>query len=69
MLTIGHYLRSGEFPKRGSDMDTNELLVIFITLVVASVFLFVWKRRDAGIVPEDRLPEALHEPLNGKKHG
>jgi len=48
-------------------MTTSELLVVFITLVVASVFLFVWKRRDAGIVPEDRLPEALHEPLNGRK--
>jgi hypothetical protein len=50
-------------------MTPNEMLVVFITLVVASVFLFVWKRRDAGIVPEDRLPEALHEPLNGKQHG
>ena len=48
-------------------MTNNELLVVFITLVVAAVFLFVWKRRDAGIVPEDRLPEALHEPLNGRK--
>jgi hypothetical protein len=69
MLTNGDYLPSGEIPKRGSEMSTNEMLVVFITLVVASVFLFVWKRRDAGIVPEDRLPEALHEPLNGKQHG
>jgi hypothetical protein len=48
-------------------MTYSELLVVFVTLVVAAVFLFVWKRRDAGIVPEDRLPEALHEPLNGRK--
>ena len=48
-------------------MTYSELLVVFITLVIAAVFLFVWKRRDKGIVPEDRLPEALHEPLNGRQ--
>ncbi len=48
-------------------MYTHELLIIFITLVLAAAFLYIWKRRDAGIVPEDRLPEALHEPLNGRK--
>ncbi len=50
-------------------MTYGELLVVFITLVVAAVFLFIWIRRDKGIVPEDRLPEVLHEPLNGKQHG
>jgi hypothetical protein len=50
-------------------MTYAQLLVVFVTLVVAAVFLFVWKRRDAGIVPEERLPEALHEPLNGRKGG
>jgi hypothetical protein len=50
-------------------MTYAELLVVFITLVVAAVFLFVWMRRDKGIVPPDRLPEALHEPLNGRKGG
>jgi hypothetical protein len=48
-------------------MSYPELLVVFITLVVAAVFLAVWMRRDRGIVPEDRLPEALHEPLNGRQ--
>ena len=48
-------------------MTNAELLVVFITLVIAAVFLFVWMRRDKGIVPVERLPEALHEPLNGRK--
>ena len=50
-------------------MSYPELLVVFVTLVVAGVFLAAWMRRDKGIVPEDRLPEALHEPLNHKHHG
>ena len=50
-------------------MDVRYLLVIFITLVVGSVFLFVWQRRDRGIVPPDRLPEVLHEPLDGRSPG
>ncbi len=50
-------------------MTYGELLVVFITLVVAAVFLSIWMRRDKGIVPEDRLPDALHESLNGKQHG
>ena len=48
-------------------MAARIFLVIFITLVVAAVFLFVWMRRDAGIVPEERLPDVLHEPLNGRQ--
>ena len=48
-------------------MDVRFFLMIFITLVVAAVFLFIWMRRDAGIVPQDRLPEALHETLNGRE--
>lgn len=47
-------------------MDGRTFLIVFIVLVIASTFLFIWKRRDAGIVPEDRLPEVLHEPLDGK---
>lgn len=47
-------------------MDGRQYLILFITLVLASVFLFIWKRRDAGIVPDDRLPEVLHEPLDGR---
>lgn len=50
-------------------MTNAELLVVFVTLVVAAVFLAAWIRRDKGIVPEDRLAEALHEPLNGRQEG
>lgn len=48
-------------------MDTRTYLIVFITLVVAAVFLFAWKRRDEGREPVDRLPEVLHEPLNGRE--
>jgi hypothetical protein len=48
-------------------MDGRMYLIVFITLVLAAVFLFVWKRRDEGREPQDRLPEALHEPLNGRE--
>jgi hypothetical protein len=50
-------------------MTYSELLVVFVTLVVAAVFLFLWKRRDAGIVPQDRRADALHEPHNGNTRG
>ena len=46
-------------------MDQREFLVMVIALALAAAFLFLWMRRDRGIVPEDRLPEVLHEPLNG----
>jgi len=29
-------------------MDYSYLLIIFITLVVAAGFLYIWKRRDEG---------------------
>ena len=48
-------------------MDIRSIIVILITLAVAGSFLAAWMRRDKGIVPEDRLPEALHEPLNGRQ--
>ena len=48
-------------------MDQREFLVMVITLALAAAFLFMWMRRDRGIVPEDRLPEVLHEPLNGRE--
>lgn len=48
-------------------MDGRQFLVIFITLALAATFFFIWRRRDKGIVPEDRLPEALHERLDGKQ--
>jgi predicted flap endonuclease-1-like 5' DNA nuclease len=47
-------------------MDNREILIIFIVLVLAAVFLFAWMRRDRGKEPEDRLPEALSEPLDGR---
>ena len=47
-------------------MDYRILLVVFVTLVVAAAFLFSWMRRDRGIVPSDRLPEVLHEKLDGR---
>jgi len=35
-------------------MDFRTLLVVFITLVVASAFLFVWKRQSEGAAPTDK---------------
>jgi hypothetical protein len=32
-------------------MTGTQTLVVIITLVVAAVFLLVWKRRDKGIQP------------------
>ena len=49
----------------GVDMGNREILIIFIVLVLAAVFLFVWMRRDRK-EPEDRPPEALSEPLDGR---
>jgi hypothetical protein len=46
------------------DMDQREFLIMVIVLALAAVFLFIWMRRDRGIVPEDGLPEALHELLD-----
>jgi hypothetical protein len=43
---------------------SNSLLVsILVTLTGAAAFLFIWRRRDRGIVPEDALPDALHDLL------
>jgi predicted flap endonuclease-1-like 5' DNA nuclease len=47
-------------------MDNREILIILIVLVLAAVFLFLWMRRDRGREPEDRLPDALNEPLDGR---
>jgi predicted flap endonuclease-1-like 5' DNA nuclease len=47
-------------------MDYREILIIVIVLVLAAVFMFVWMRRDRGKEPEDRLPDALSEPLDGR---
>src|SRR5580704_8583399 len=47
-------------------MDDRTLLIIFIVVVLAAVFLFIFMRRDRGKEPVDRLPEVLHEPLDGR---
>ena len=47
-------------------MTPQQVLATLIVLALAAVFLFVWMRRDRGIVPEDHLPDALHEPLDGR---
>lgn len=49
-------------------MDYWEIIVVFITLALAGTFLAVWIRRDKGIVPSDRLPEVLHEALDGHSY-
>jgi hypothetical protein len=47
-------------------MSPQQFLATVIVLALAAVFLFLWMRRDRGIVPEDHLPDALHEPLDGR---
>ena len=34
-----------------------------------AAFLFIWRRRDRGIVPEDGLPDALHDLLERRRKG
>jgi hypothetical protein len=29
-------------------MSTSQMLIVFVTLVVAAAFLYLWKRRDTG---------------------
>lgn len=47
-------------------MTAQTFLVVTVTLILAAAFLAIWMRRDRGIVPDDRLPEVLHEPLDGR---
>ena len=42
-------------------MSNAVLVIMLITLAGAGAFLFIWRRRDKGIVPEDGLPDALHD--------
>ena len=44
-------------------MSNSLLVIILVTLTGAAAFLFIWRRRDRGIVPEDSLPDALHDLL------
>ena len=45
-------------------MSDAVLVIMLITLTGAAAFLFIWRRRDRGVVPEDGLPDALHELLD-----
>mgnify|MGYP001551479180 CR=1 FL=1 len=48
-------------------MDGRTYLVMFITRALASTFLYLAMRRDRGREPQDRLPEALHEMMDGRR--
>jgi hypothetical protein len=48
-------------------MDGRSVLMIAIDVAVGASILAVYMRRDRGIFPEDRLPDALGEPLDGRK--
>jgi hypothetical protein len=37
-------------------MDTRQAIVVLVTLILATAFLFIWKRRDSGVLPDDRKP-------------
>jgi uncharacterized membrane protein len=45
-------------------MSPQQFLATLIVLAATAAILFVWMRRDRGIVPDDRLAEVLHEPLD-----
>jgi hypothetical protein len=36
-------------------MNTAESIVIFVTLIIAGTFLFLWMRRDKGADPKDNI--------------
>jgi hypothetical protein len=42
-------------------MSNAVLVIMLILLSGAAAFLFIWRRRDKGVVPEDGLPDALHD--------
>ena len=47
-------------------MIGRSLLNAIIDIAVGAAVLAVHMRRDRGIMPEDRLPDALAEPLDGR---
>jgi hypothetical protein len=47
-------------------MDGRSILMIAIDIAVGGAVLAVYMRRDRGIIPKDRLPDALGEPLDGR---
>ena len=50
-------------------MVDRGMLMTIIDVVVGASILAVYMRRDRGIIPPDRLPEALGEPLDGRVTG
>ena len=50
-------------------MSNSLLVIIGITLTGAAAFLFLWRRRDRGIEPEDGLPDALHDMFERRPKG
>lgn len=48
-------------------MINRELVIILIVLMGAAAILAIWMRRDRGGEPQDRLADALHEPLDGRE--
>jgi hypothetical protein len=50
-------------------MIVRSMLMAVIDIAVGASVLAVYMRRDRGIVPPDRLPDALGEPLNGRAGG
>jgi hypothetical protein len=48
-------------------MFDRDFLISFLDLVVGASVLAIYMRRDRGIIPKDRLPDALAEPLDGRE--
>ena len=48
-------------------MDGRSILMVVIDVCVGAAILAVYMRRDRGIIPKDRLPNALGEPLDGRE--
>jgi hypothetical protein len=47
-------------------MVVRSVLMAVIDVAVGASVLAVYMRRDRGIIPKDRLPDALGEPLDGR---
>jgi hypothetical protein len=48
-------------------MVGRSLLIAIVDIAVGASVLAVYMRRDRGIIPRDRLPDALAEPLDGRQ--
>ena len=47
-------------------MVGRSMLIAAVDVFVGAAVLAVYMRRDRGIVPPDRLPDALGEPMDGR---